>query len=51
VIAGLIVAQIAIGKLEHFNLLGFILIASVHVGMMYLIHRRVPEAHAIERAG
>jgi hypothetical protein len=53
VIAGLIVTQPAAGKLEHFELLGAILIASVliTVGMMYLIHRRVPEAHAIKQTG
>jgi predicted MFS family arabinose efflux permease len=45
VLAGLIVAQGSTGRLEHFDRLGFILITSVlvTVGMMYLIHRRVPE--------
>ena len=45
VLAGLIVAEGSDGKLEHFDRVGFILIASVlvTVGMMYLIHRRVPE--------
>lgn len=45
VLAGLIVAEGSDGRLEHFDRLGFILIASVlvTVGMMYLIHRRVPE--------
>lgn len=45
VLAGLIVAQGSTGKLEHFEHLGFILITTVllTVGMMYLIHRRVPE--------
>jgi predicted MFS family arabinose efflux permease len=46
VLAGLIVAQSSTGRLEHFDRLGFILITSVlvTVGMMYLIHRRVPES-------
>lgn len=45
VLAGLIVAQGSTGRLEHFERLGFILITTVllTVGMMYLIHRRVPE--------
>lgn len=45
VLAGLIVAQGSTGKLEHFEHLGFILITTVlfTLGMMYLIHRRVPE--------
>jgi len=45
VLAGLIVAQSSTGRLEHFERLGFILITTVlvTVGMMYLIHRRVPE--------
>jgi predicted MFS family arabinose efflux permease len=45
VIAGLIVVQASDGRLEHFNVLGIILITTVLItmGMMYLIHRRVPE--------
>jgi predicted MFS family arabinose efflux permease len=45
VLAGLIVAQGSSGRLEHFERLGFVLITTVlvTVGMMYLIHRRVPE--------
>jgi predicted MFS family arabinose efflux permease len=45
VLAGLIVTQGSSGRLEHFERLGFILITTVlvTVGMMYLIHRRVPE--------
>ena len=45
VFAGLIVVQGSNGRLEHFDRLGFILIATVlvTVGMMYLIHRRVVE--------
>jgi predicted MFS family arabinose efflux permease len=45
VLAGLIVVQGSTGRLEHFDRLGFILITTVLVtaGMMYLIHRRVPE--------
>lgn len=45
VLAGLIVVQDSSGKLEHFDRVGLILVATVliTVGMMYLIHRRVPE--------
>jgi predicted MFS family arabinose efflux permease len=45
VLAGLIVAQGSDGRLEHFDRLGLILITTVLVtmGMMYRIHRRVPE--------
>jgi predicted MFS family arabinose efflux permease len=44
-LAGLIVVQGSNGNLEHFDRLGFILIGTVliTVGMMYLIHRRIPE--------
>jgi predicted MFS family arabinose efflux permease len=49
VLAGLIVAQGSTGRLEHFDRLGFILITTVlvTVGMMYLIHRRVPESASV----
>jgi predicted MFS family arabinose efflux permease len=45
VLAGQIVVQSSTGRLEHFDRLGFILITTVlvTVGMMYLIHHRVPE--------
>jgi predicted MFS family arabinose efflux permease len=45
VLAGLIVAQSSTGRLVHLDRLGFILITTVlvTVGMMYLIHRRVPQ--------
>jgi hypothetical protein len=45
VFAGLVVSQGNTGRLEHFDRLGLILITTVlvTVGMMYLIHRRVPE--------
>jgi predicted MFS family arabinose efflux permease len=45
VLAGQIVTQSSSGRLEHFNYLGFVLIATVlvTVAMMYFIHRRVPE--------
>ncbi|RTL71934.1 MAG: MFS transporter [Hyphomicrobiales bacterium] len=46
VLAGLIVVQESSGKLVHFDRVGLILVTTVliTVGMMYLIHRRVPEA-------
>jgi predicted MFS family arabinose efflux permease len=49
VLAGLIVTQGSSGRLEHFERLGFILITTVlvTVGMMYLIHRRVPESAGV----
>jgi predicted MFS family arabinose efflux permease len=49
VLAGLIVTQGSTGRLEHFERLGFILITTVlvTVGMMYLIHRRVPESAGV----
>jgi predicted MFS family arabinose efflux permease len=46
VLAGMIVIQESSGKLAHFDRVGLILVTTVliTVGMMYLIHRRVPEA-------
>jgi predicted MFS family arabinose efflux permease len=43
--AGLIVVQSAIGQLQHFNWLGYVVIASAVLALilMYFIHKSVPE--------
>jgi predicted MFS family arabinose efflux permease len=45
VVAGMIVSRASTGQLEHFNLLGYIVMgtALVSLTLMYFIHRTVPE--------
>jgi predicted MFS family arabinose efflux permease len=45
-LAGLIIVQMPDGRLEHFDLLGYIVVAVVLVSLalMYLLHKQVPEA-------
>jgi hypothetical protein len=50
-VAGLIVVQTSSGVLEHYDILGYVVVAAmlITVGMMYVIHQYVMKSQAVKK--